>query len=52
MGVVSFMLLPLYLQGKSPKYQLDRMLGGPKSWSGYYGEEKNLAPEGNQIPAI
>jgi hypothetical protein len=34
----------LYPQGKSPRYPLDRRLGGPQSRSGRYGEEKNLAP--------
>jgi hypothetical protein len=29
--VVSFMPLPLYLRGKSPRYPLDRRLGGPKT---------------------
>jgi hypothetical protein len=33
---------PLYLRGKSPRYQLDRMLGGPQSRSGKRGEEKIL----------
>jgi len=32
--VVSFTPQPLYLHGKSPRYPLDRGLGGPKSWSG------------------
>jgi len=31
----------LCLQGKSPWYPLDRRLGGPLSWSGCGGEEKN-----------
>jgi hypothetical protein len=34
----------LYLQGKSPWYQLDRRLGGPQSRSGRGGEEKNSQP--------
>jgi len=33
--------LPLYPQGKSPWYPLDRRLGGPQSCSGQGGEEKN-----------
>jgi hypothetical protein len=37
--VVSFTHRPLYHQGKSPWYQLDRRLGGPQSWSGSGGEE-------------
>jgi len=35
------MLWLLYPQGNSPQYPLDRRLGGPKSQSGYGGEEKN-----------
>jgi hypothetical protein len=37
--VVSFTLRSLNLQGKSPRYPLDRMLGGPQSPSGRRGEE-------------
>jgi hypothetical protein len=32
---------PLYTQGKSPWYLLDRRLGVPQIRSGYSGEEKN-----------
>jgi hypothetical protein len=32
---------PLYPQGKSPWYPLDRRLGGPQSWSRRGGEKKN-----------
>jgi len=39
MGVVSFTPRPLYPQGKSPWYPLDRRLGGPQSCSGHGGEE-------------
>jgi hypothetical protein len=39
--VVSFMPRPLYSQGKSPRYPLDRRLGGPQSRSGRGGEDKN-----------
>jgi hypothetical protein len=39
--VVSFMPWPIYLQGKSHRYQLDRRLSGPQSQSGHGGEEKN-----------
>jgi hypothetical protein len=35
---------PLYPQGKSPLYPLDRRLGGPQSRSGSGGEEKNSQP--------
>jgi hypothetical protein len=31
-------------QGKSPRYPLDRRLGGPQSRSGRGGEEKNSHP--------
>jgi hypothetical protein len=43
--VVSFTPLPLYPQGKSPWYPLDRRLGGPQSRSGRWGEEKNSQPQ-------
>jgi hypothetical protein len=42
--VVSFTTRPLYPQGKSPWYLLDRRLGGPQSRSGCGGEEKNSQP--------
>jgi hypothetical protein len=42
--VVSFTPRPLYLQGKSPCYPLDRRLGGPQGRSGRGGEEKNSQP--------
>jgi hypothetical protein len=42
--VVSFKPQPLYSQGKSPWYPLDRSLGGPHSRSGRDGEEKNSQP--------
>jgi len=29
-----------YIQGKNPRYSLDRRLGGPQSWSGHGGKEK------------
>jgi hypothetical protein len=35
---------PLYPQGKSPWYPLNRRLGGPQSRSGRCGEEKNSQP--------
>jgi hypothetical protein len=47
--VVSFTPRPLYLQGKSPRYPLDRRLGGTQSRSGRGGEEKKFpAPTGNR----
>jgi len=42
--VVSFTTWPLYPQGKSPWYPLDRRLGGPQNHSGHSGEEKNSQP--------
>jgi hypothetical protein len=41
---VSLTPRPLYPQGKSPWYLLDRRLGGPQSRSGRGGEEKNSQP--------
>jgi hypothetical protein len=38
--VVSFTPLPLYPRWKSPRYPLDRRLGGPQSQSGRRGEGK------------
>jgi hypothetical protein len=35
---------PLYPQGKSPSYTLDRRLGGPQGRSGRGGEEKIPSP--------
>jgi hypothetical protein len=42
--VVSFRPRPLYHQGKSPCYPLDRRLGGLQSRSGCGVEEKNSQP--------
>jgi len=42
--VVSFTPLPLYPQGKSPWYPLNRRLGEPQNRSGRGGEEKNSQP--------
>jgi hypothetical protein len=46
--VVSFTPRPLYPQGKSTCYPLDRRLGGPQSRSGRGGEKKNSQP----LPAV
>jgi hypothetical protein len=51
--VVSFTTLPLYTQGKSPSYPLDRRLGRPQSRCGRGGEEKNSQPlSGLELPII
>jgi hypothetical protein len=42
--VVSFTPRPLYSQGNSPWYPLDRRLGEPQSRSGHNGKEKNSQP--------
>jgi hypothetical protein len=44
MCMVSFTPRPLYSKQKSPWNPLYRMLGGPQSQSGCYGEEKHLLP--------
>jgi hypothetical protein len=36
-------------RGKSPRYPLDRRLGGPQSRSGRSGEEKILSPTGTRL---
>jgi hypothetical protein len=50
--VVSFKTLPLYPQGKSPSYPLDRRLSGFQSRSGRGGEEKNSQPLRRLKPPI
>jgi hypothetical protein len=48
--VVSFTSLPLYPRENSPKYLLDRRLGGPQSKS---TEEKNVKPaESRRTPTV
>jgi hypothetical protein len=51
--VVNFTPLPLYPRGKSPRYPLDRRLGGPQSQSGRLGEE-NSRPfrDSNSEPSV
>jgi len=41
---VSGQLHAPYPWGNSPQYPLDRKLGGPQSWTGYSGKEKNPCP--------
>jgi len=48
--VVGFMLQPLYSQGKSPWFPLDRRLGGFQSRSGRGGEKKNPQPPPGMEP--
>jgi hypothetical protein len=49
-GVVNFTPCPLYPRGKSPRYPLDRRLGGSQSQSGRFGEEKILDAIGTRTP--
>jgi hypothetical protein len=42
--MVSFPPRHLYLRGKSPRYPLDRRMGGPQRRSGRYGEVTVLDP--------
>jgi hypothetical protein len=51
-GVVSFMSLPLYPEGKNPRHSLDRKLGKPQSQSGHSSEEKNSQPLPGLEPPI
>jgi hypothetical protein len=51
-GMVSVTYWPLYPQGKSSPYPLDRRLGGPQSPSGRDGEEKNSQPLSRLEPSI
>jgi len=51
--VVRYMPRPLYPQGMSTWYPLDRRLGGLQNQSGSGGEEKKFsAPTGNQNPVV
>jgi hypothetical protein len=50
--VVSFTLQPLYPQGKSSWYPLDRMLGEPQSRSRRGAEKKNTRPLPGLEPPI
>jgi len=42
----------IYPQGKGLWYSADRRLGGPQSWSGHGGEEKNSQPLPGLKPLI
>jgi hypothetical protein len=48
--MVSLTFRPLHHRGKSPRYPLDRRLGGPQSLSGRYGEMKIL--DSNSDPSV
>jgi hypothetical protein len=50
--MVSFTPRPLYPQGNSPWYPLDRRQGGPQSRPGHGGEEKNSQPPPGIEPPI
>jgi hypothetical protein len=50
--VVSFTPQPLYPQGMSLWYPLDRRIGGPQSQPGRGGEEKNSQPLPDSKPPI
>jgi hypothetical protein len=50
--VVSLTPRPLYLQGNSPWYPLERRLREPQSRSGRGGEEKHSQPLSGQQPLI
>jgi hypothetical protein len=41
-----------FTPGKSPRYPLDRRLGGPQNRPGCSGIEKNLVPAGNRTAAV
>jgi hypothetical protein len=54
-GMVNFTSRPLYPppRGKAPPpYSLDRMLGGPRSWSGRHEDEKILDPTGTRTQPL
>jgi hypothetical protein len=48
--VISFTPLPRYPRGKSPRYTLDRGMGGPQSRYGCCGEKSCIA--GNRTRAV
>jgi hypothetical protein len=52
--VVSFTPQPLYPRGKSPRYPLDRRLGGPQSQSGWRWRRENSWPyrDSNSDPSV
>jgi hypothetical protein len=48
--VISFTPRPLNSRGKSPRYLLERTLGGPQGRSGWHGEEKIGDPTETRTP--
>jgi hypothetical protein len=50
--VANFTYRPLYPGGKSPRYPLERRLGGPQNQSGRRGEEKILLPPGLELGSL
>jgi hypothetical protein len=50
--VVSYTNQPLYPQGKSPVYPLNRGLGGPQSWFGGCRKEEVLTQSGLELLVI
>jgi hypothetical protein len=52
MWVVSFTPRPLYPEGESPRYLLDKRMDGPQSRSGEGGKEKNFQPLPELEPMI
>jgi hypothetical protein len=50
--VVSFTPQPLYPRGKSPRYPLDRRLGGPQSRSGHVQKRKSLTLPGLELQPL
>jgi hypothetical protein len=50
--VVNFTPRPLYPRGKSPRYPMDRRLGGPQSRSGRFGENSWPYRDSNSDPSV
>jgi hypothetical protein len=48
--IVSLTSRPLYPWGKSPRFALEKRLGGPQHWSVQHGGIKILVPTGNRTP--
>jgi len=48
-GQLHISAIHFYCGGNNYRYQLNRRLVGPQGWCGYFGKEKNLAPDRNQV---